>query len=121
MDAHDFLALRIPNGDSMQDKIDDVSVVLKANVYFDGKVVSHSILFRDGSRKTVGLIYPGTYIFNTAAPERMDIVAGQCRYKLKDADEWLQCAAGNGFEVPGNSSFEIAVDSSIAEYLCSYK
>ena len=105
----------------MTDKIDDVSVILKANVYFDGKVVSHTILFRDGSKKTVGLIYPGTYVFNTAAAERMDIIAGPCRYKLKGDGEWKQCSAGNGFEVPGNSSFEIAADSSMVEYLCSYK
>jgi uncharacterized protein YaiE (UPF0345 family) len=109
------------NGVFMQDKIDDVSLVLKANVYFDGKVVSHNILFRDGSKKTIGLIYPGTYLFTTAAPERMDIIAGQCRYKLQESGEWVRCSAGNGFDVPGNSSFEIAADSSIAEYLCSYK
>ena len=105
----------------MQDRIDDVSVALKANVYFDGKVVSYSIFFRDGSKKTVGLIYPGTYVFNTAAPERMDILAGSCRYRLKGDRDWTSCAAGDGFEIPGTSSFEISTDSAIAEYLCSYK
>ena len=110
-----------PNGVFMQDRIDDVSVVLKANIYFDGKVVSHSVLYRDGSKKTIGLIYPGTYLFTTSAPERMDIVAGQCGYKLREGGEWTQCPAGSGFDVPGSSSFEIAVESSIAEYLCSYK
>jgi purine/pyrimidine-nucleoside phosphorylase len=105
----------------MQDKLDDVSVVLKANVYFDGKVVSHSILFKDGSKKTVGLIYPGAYVFTTAAPERMDMVSGQCLYKLKGASECVQCKAGSGFNVPGNSSFEITVESGITEYLCSYR
>jgi purine/pyrimidine-nucleoside phosphorylase len=105
----------------MQEIVENVSVVLKANVYFDGKVVSHGIFLADGSRKTVGLIYPGTYVFNTAAPERMDIIAGQCRYRLKGNSEWSLCAAGNGFEIPGSSSFEIAVDAAIAEYLCSYK
>ena len=32
------------------EKFDGVSVVTKANVYFDGKVVSHTVLFPDGSK-----------------------------------------------------------------------
>ncbi|MEC8657279.1 MAG: pyrimidine/purine nucleoside phosphorylase, partial [Verrucomicrobiota bacterium] len=49
---------------------ENVSVSAKANVYFDGKVVSHSITLSDGSQKTLGLIYPGSYHFNTAKAER---------------------------------------------------
>ena len=59
-------------------QFDNVSVVCKANVYFDGKVISHSVVFPDGTKKTLGLIYPGTYTFNTGAPECMEIVAGVC-------------------------------------------
>ena len=51
-------------------QFDNVSVVKKANVYFDGKVVSHTVLFADGAKKTIGLIYPGSFTFNTGAPER---------------------------------------------------
>ncbi len=97
-----------------------VSVPCKANVYFDGKVVSHTLILADGSRKTLGLIYPGTYSFNTAAPERMAIVAGSCRAKIAGADVWSEYAAGTWFDVPGNSSFEIAVAAGITEYLCSF-
>ena len=64
------------------EKFDGVSVVTKANVYFDGKVVSHSVLFADGSKKTVGLIYPGKFHFGTDKAERMEIVAGACSVKL---------------------------------------
>ena len=101
-------------------QFDKVSVVCKANIYFDGKVVSHSVIFADGSKKTLGLIYPGTYTFNTGAPERMEIVSGDCRYKLKGEDDWRSSAAGSHFDVPGNSSFDIAVNQGITEYICSF-
>lgn len=102
-------------------QFDNVSVVCKANVYFDGKVVSHTVLFADGTKKTLGLIYSGEYNFGTAAPERMDIVAGSCRVKLAGENDWKTYSAGSYFKVPGNSSFDIAVDEGIAEYLCSYE
>lgn len=102
-------------------QIDGVSVVLKANIYFDGKVVSHSILLADGRKKTVGLIYPGTFKFNTDAPERMDILAGTCRVKQAGAADWQEYKAGTFFKVPGKSSFEIIVENGITEYLCSFE
>ena len=101
-------------------QFDNVSVVCKANVYFDGKVVSHTVLLSDGSKKTIGLIYPGSFTFNTDAPERMDIIAGSCRVKLAGEPEWESCSAGEFFAVPGKSSFEIAVDEGAAEYICSF-
>jgi hypothetical protein len=106
---------------SIPDKFDGVSVATKANVYFDGKVASHTITFGDGAKKTLGLIYPGSYTFNTGAPERMDITAGSCRYRLAGARDWADCAAPGGFDVPGDSSFEIAVDTGVTEYVCSFK
>lgn len=105
----------------MTEQFSQVTVICKANVYFDGKVVSHTVLFADGSKKTLGLIYPGEYRFSTAAPERMDIVAGSCRARLEGSTEWLSYEAGSGFDVPGDSAFEIAVESGIAEYVCSFR
>ena len=101
-------------------QFENVTVTCKANVYFDGRVVSHAIRLPDGSRKTLGLIYPGEYRFSTDAPERMEIIAGACRVKLADAGSWQDYRAGRSFDVPGKSSFEIAVDSGIAEYICSF-
>jgi uncharacterized protein YaiE (UPF0345 family) len=102
-------------------QIQNVSVPLKANVYFDGKVVSHTLLAANGTKKTLGLIYPGAFLFNTDAPERMDIVSGSCRVKVKGQTEWKTYAAGSFFQVPGKSAFEIAVDTGIAEYLCTFE
>jgi len=102
------------------ERFDGVSVVTKANVYFDGKVVSHTVNFADGSKKTIGLIYPGTYTFTTGAPEVMAIVAGDCRARLKGESAWKGYGAGTSFAVPGNSAFDIAVEGGIAEYVCSF-
>ncbi len=101
-------------------QFDHVSVVCKANVYFEGKVVSHTVLFPDGSKKTLGLIYPGTYQFNTDAPERMEITAAGCRAKLAGQSQWTAYGAGAAFDVPGKSSFEIAVEQGVAQYVCSF-
>jgi uncharacterized protein YaiE (UPF0345 family) len=99
----------------------NVTAVCKANVYFDGKVVSHTLLFADGSKKTLGLIYPGEYHFGTGAPEKMEIVAGACRVKLDGSEAWQPYAAGTFFRVPGKSGFTIAVAGEIAEYICSFE
>lgn len=105
----------------MPDQFDNVSVICKANIYFDGKVVSHTVLFADGSRKTIGLIYPGSYRFNTGAPEKMEIISGACRARLAGETAWKDYPAGTFFRVPGSSSFEVEVAEGIAEYICSFE
>ncbi|MFO1484522.1 MAG: pyrimidine/purine nucleoside phosphorylase [Verrucomicrobiaceae bacterium] len=98
----------------------NVTAVAKANVYFDGKVVSHSILFPDGSKKTLGLIYPGAFHFGTGKAERMEIVAGECVVKLDGSEAKSTYSAGQFFDVPANSGFDITVASGICEYICSF-
>ena len=98
----------------------NVTVDAMANIYFDGRVVSHTVHLADGSRKTLGLIYPGSYHFGTAAPERMDIIAGSCRYSADGSAEETSVAAGGSFDVAGNSGFTITVDEGICQYVCSF-
>jgi uncharacterized protein YaiE (UPF0345 family) len=102
-------------------KFENVTAVAKANVYFDGKVVSHTVLFPDGSKKTLGLIYAGEFHFGTDAAERMDITAGSCRVRLDGTSEWRDYGAGTSFRVPAKSGFDIAVSAGIAEYVCSFE
>jgi hypothetical protein len=97
-----------------------VTAVAKANVYFDGKVVSHTILFPDGSKKTLGLIYPGKFHFGTDQAERMEIVAGACSVKLDGQPVTKDYAAGQAFEVPAKSGFDIEVKAGLCEYICSF-
>ncbi|MBU6327540.1 MAG: pyrimidine/purine nucleoside phosphorylase [Verrucomicrobia bacterium] len=98
----------------------EVTVDTKANVYFEGRVVSHSIHFADGSKKTLGLIYPGEYHFGTAAAERMEIIAGSCLVTLDDSNESNSYAADASFDVRANSGFTIRVAEGICEYICSF-
>lgn len=102
-------------------KFENVTALAKANVYFDGRVVSHTVLFGDGKRKTLGLIYPGEYHFGTDAAERMDIIAGSCRVRLDGSSEWREHTGGTSFDVPAKSGFDIAVAEGIAEYVCSFE
>lgn len=97
-----------------------ISVVTKANVYFDGNVVSYTILLPEAERKTLGLIRPGSFHFNTDAPERMEIVDGTCRVTLDGSAEARVHAAGSHFEVPGKSGFLIEVESGLCQYICSF-
>ena len=97
-----------------------VTALTKANVYFEGRVVSHTILFPDGSRKTLGLIYPGRYHFATDQAEKMEIVAGACSVKLDGQSARKEFPAGQVFEVPAKSGFDIEVKNSICEYICSF-
>ena len=105
---------------SLATQFDGVTVHTKANVYFDGNVVSHTVLFADKSKKTLGLIRPGTYFFGTAAAERMEIVAGSCTVTLKDQTTSAAYATGTYFDVPANSGFTIVVASGLCEYICSF-
>jgi uncharacterized protein YaiE (UPF0345 family) len=97
-----------------------VTVHSKANVYFEGRVVSHTLLLPDGAKKTLGLIYPGSYHFGTGAPKRMEITAGACRVTLDGATAAKDYPAGATFDVPGKSGFTIEVQASLCEYICSF-
>jgi purine/pyrimidine-nucleoside phosphorylase len=99
----------------------NVTAVAKANVYFGGKVVSHSILFPDGSKKTLGLIYPGRYHFGTEKAELMEIVDGTCSVTLDGAGQAVTTyTAGQEFRVPANSGFHIEVAEGLCQYICSF-
>lgn len=101
-------------------QFENVTAVAEGNVYFEGKVVSHTIVTSAGERKTLGVILPGSYYFGTEAAERMEIAAGACSYVLKDATESISVPAGESFEVPANSGFTITVEGEPCHYVCSF-
>ncbi|MGV8933498.1 MAG: pyrimidine/purine nucleoside phosphorylase [Gallionellaceae bacterium] len=104
----------------MSEKIENISVVKKSNVYFDGKCVSHSVLFPDGSRKTLGVIMPGSKLtFNVGAPEVMEITSGNCDVKIAGEPAFKTYTAGMQFSVAENSSFEIHTKDTV-DYVCSF-
>jgi uncharacterized protein YaiE (UPF0345 family) len=96
-----------------------VSVTTRANVYFDGKCVSHGVTFADGTKKSVGVILPAQLTFNTGAAEIMECVAGSCEYKLAGTTQWVRSSAGERFSVPASSSFDIRVAEAY-HYICHF-
>ncbi|BCX49163.1 pyrimidine/purine nucleoside phosphorylase [Haloferula helveola] len=98
----------------------NVTATAKANVYFDGKVISHTIITADGARKTLGVILPGSYHFGTEAAELMEIVGGACEHVIDGTDASISIAEGGSFNVPANSGFTITVEGEPCHYVCSF-
>ncbi len=102
-------------------QFENVTAVAKANVYFGGKVLSHSLLFPDGSKKTLGLIHPGRYHFDTDKAEGMAIVDGRCSVTLDGPGQTARTyAGGEEFHIPAKSGFHIEVAEGICQYICSF-
>ena len=95
------------------------TVSTQANVYFDGKCVSHGLTLADGTKKSVGVVLPATLTFNTGAAEVMECVAGACEYRLAGSQAWLTSAPGDRFSIPANSSFDIRVAEAY-HYICHF-
>ncbi len=100
-------------------QFENVTIVKKANVYFDGKVTSRTVLFADGTKKTLGIMMPGEYEFGTAAAEIMEMLAGEMEVLLPGEGQWQTFKAGESFQVPANSSFKLKVPT-VVDYCCSY-
>ena len=96
----------------------NITIEKQANIYFDGKVTSRTLLFDDGTKKTLGIMLPGDYEFNTDAKELMEISSGEMEIKLPGED-WKKISGGESFEVPANSSFKLKVYK-VTDYCCSY-
>jgi hypothetical protein len=97
----------------------NVTVVKKANIYFDGKVTSRTVIFADGTKKTLGVLLPGEYTFNTGAKELMEIQSGLMAVQLAGETSWRTIKGGESFEVPADSSFTMRVQE-ISDYICSF-
>lgn len=100
-------------------EFENVRIAKKANVYFDGAVTSRTVIFANGTKKTLGIMQPGEYTFNTAAAEVMEITAGDLEYRVGDSGEWRQVRSGESFEVPADSSFTMKVKT-LSDYCCSF-
>ncbi len=105
---------------STHPRFENVSIEAKANIYFDGKVISHSVFDSHGKKFTLGLIFPGSYKFDTKAAERMSITSGTCQVVLADGAKHTY-QGGDEFSVAANSFFTISVENGICEYVCFFE
>ncbi len=97
----------------------NVTVVKKANIYFSGQVVSYSVLFADGTKKTLGVMQPGKYEFSTGVAENMEILSGELEWQMKGEHEWKKACGGEAFDVPAHSVFLMKVPV-VTDYCCSF-
>lgn len=96
----------------------NVTITKAANIYFDGQVTSRTVLFDDGSKKTLGIMLPGSFEFSTSAKELIEILSGDLEIQLP-GESWKKISGGESFEVPANSSFKLKVHK-VTDYCCSY-
>jgi len=97
----------------------NVTVVKEVNAYFDGKVTSRTVIFPDGSKKTLGVMLPGEYEFNTDAKEIMEILSGDLEVLIPGSDDWQGIKGGHSFEVPAKSKFQLKIIT-LTDYCCSF-
>jgi uncharacterized protein YaiE (UPF0345 family) len=100
-------------------EFNNVTIVREANIYFDGKVVSRTVLFPDNNKKTLGVMQPGEYEFSTGAAENMEILAGELEWQMKGGTAWKKVVGGEAFDVPANSTFVMNVKT-VTDYCCSF-
>jgi len=100
-------------------EFNNVTIIKKANTYFDGKVTSRTIVFPDGTRKTLGIMLPGKYEFNTDDKEIMEIISGDMDVLITDSEGWKTFKDGQEFEVPAKSKFSLNVKR-LTDYCCSF-
>jgi purine/pyrimidine-nucleoside phosphorylase len=99
-------------------QFENIAVVREANIYFDGKVTSRTVIFKDGSKKTLGIMLPGDYEFGTKEKEVMEILSGELDIQLPDS-AWQHIKGGESFEVPAESRFKLKIQK-VTDYCCSY-
>lgn len=102
----------------MSTLLDRVTVTPTANVYFDGKCVSHTVQLADGSKKSVGVILPSTLTFNIGVPEIMELLQGKGRVQVNEGD-WQDIDGAMTFSVPENGKFVIEVTEAV-HYICHF-
>jgi hypothetical protein len=102
------------------DTFENVSLKKRANIYYDGEVSSRTILFPDGSRKTLGIMLPGEYEFKTQSEEQIDLLQGSASFKLPGSERWKVLKGGNSLTIPPKSRFKVKVKE-LLDYCCSYK
>ncbi|WP_017811487.1 pyrimidine/purine nucleoside phosphorylase [Paenibacillus shenyangensis] len=100
-------------------QFEQVTVIKEANIYYEGKVTSRTVLLPDGSKVTLGIMMPGSYEFGTDQHETMEILSGQLSVQLPGSEEWLHIDGQSTFEVPANTRFKLEIKT-VTDYCCSY-
>ncbi|MEN9295675.1 MAG: pyrimidine/purine nucleoside phosphorylase [Burkholderiaceae bacterium] len=99
-------------------QFEQVTVNKKANVFFDGKCVSHTVTLASGERKSVGVILPSTLRFDLSTREVMEVVDGTAHVSINGAAEQAY-AAGQSWTVEAGGYFIIRAEAPV-HYVCHF-
>ena len=100
-------------------KLENISMIKEANIYFDGKVTSRTIFLENGEKQTLGIMMPGEYTFDTNEAEIMDMMSGELEIRLPGEENFKKLNTPESFNVPANSKFDLKVYT-VTDYCCSY-
>ena len=104
----------------MAETFSNVKLTAKANVYFDGRITSRTFFTEDGSRKTLGIVLPGSYEISIGAEEYVELLTGALEVTTTtDNGKWKTVMPGESFTVPANSTFTMRTYV-VSDYICSY-
>ncbi len=100
-------------------ELKNITITKEANIYYDGKVTSRSIVLEDGSVQSLGIMLPGEYTFGTQQAEIMEMMSGELEIRLPGETEFKRLNTPETFNVPANSSFDLKIHT-VTDYCCSY-
>ena len=102
------------------ERFENVSLVTKANVYFDGRITSRTFYTKDGERKTLGIVMPGEYTIEVGDEERIDVTGGLLEVQtVEDKGGWRKVGPGETVTVPAKTTFTMRTYV-VSDYACSY-
>lgn len=106
----------------MTEQFDFISIKKKANVHFNGASISHVIVLKDGTKKTLGVILPSEdpLTFKTHLAERIEIISGECSVQIGNKPDLKRYKSGESFQIPAQSQFKIKT-SEVVDYICHFE
>lgn len=97
---------------------EDVTVTKRANVYYDGGVTSRTLVDDDGIRRTLGIMHPGEYEFETDSQEQIDLYAGRMQVTIDGESTTYE--SGDSFTVSADTTFDVSI-TDLVDYCCTYE
>lgn len=100
------------------EEFENASIGKRANVYYNGAVTSRDIETTDDQQKTLGIMQPGNYTFETDDEEEIEVLTGELTVDVNG--EMSRYEAGDVFTVPPDTEFDLDVES-LVDYCCTYR
>lgn len=101
------------------DFLENVKVSIRANIFENGRCQSRTVLFPDGTKKTLGVYLPGEFEFDSDGPERVLMTSGEVEVLFPGDKTWNLVREGETYDVPAGISFRVR-SRDVSEYICEF-